>query len=136
MKNIFKIYAPDYDEICRFKSEFEKFESDMTLLRESIFNWLDKKDDNNIEDIETMLVVEIEEINKTTIGMSMLPIITFLLGILGTMYKEAGIIHIFIGIMLCMCVILGFGLKKMTKYNKYYSFLQKMIERYKKNKSK
>ncbi|GAB6170071.1 hypothetical protein JCM1393_25310 [Clostridium carnis] len=136
MRNFFKVYTPDYKEICRFKKEFEKFESNMTLLRESIFNWLGKKDNNEIEDIETMLIVEIEEINKFSLQSSIFPIVIFFLGIMGTMYKESGAMYIFLIILVTLLTILTIGMIRTTRYYKYYSFLQKMILRYKKEKSK
>lgn len=95
MRNIFSAYKPDYDEICRFKNEFQKFESNMTLVRENIFNWLDKKDKKEIEDIETMLIVEIEEINKVSLTFSIFPIVIFFLSIMGSIYIKTGIISIF-----------------------------------------
>lgn len=131
MRNIFKGYNPDYKEICRFKNEFEKYESNMTLLRENIFNWLDKKSNEEIEDIETMLIVEIEEINKMNLQFAIFPVITFFLGIMGNLYKESGIIYLFIIILVVLIFILATIIIKVTKYNKYYVFIQKMVTRYK-----
>lgn len=136
VKKIIAGYTPDYDEICRFKNEFEKFESDMKLLREGIFNWLDKKDDIEIEDFETMLTVEIEEINKLSVVNSIVPIATFFLGIIANLYRDKGMIEIFIAIILVWISILAIGINRSTSYHKYYIFLQQMIQRYKEKKFK
>lgn len=134
MRNILRVYTPDYSEICRFKNEFERFEPNMTLLRENIFNWLGKKDDKEIEDIETMLIVEIEEINKFSLQFSIFSVAMFIFGIMSTMYEKAGKIYVFLVILIVMLVILTSGMKRATRYHKYYIFMKQMVSRYKKDK--
>ncbi|WP_142413077.1 hypothetical protein [Hathewaya massiliensis] len=131
MRKIFKIYKTNYIDICRFKYEFEKFEPSMTLLRENIFNWLDKKNDKEIEDIETMIKVEIVDINGLSIAMSILPLLTFILGIIAALYEKSGITYIFLGALLVILIVLSIAVIKSNNYNKYYTFLQEMIKRYK-----
>jgi hypothetical protein len=134
MRKKLKIYGADYSELCRFKYEFERFESNMILLRENVFNWLDKKDDKEIADIETMIKVEMSEINRVSVSISSLPLITFILGIMAALYKESGMTYLFLWFSLFILIILGVLITKSDKYNKYYTFLQDMIRRYKEEK--
>lgn len=133
MKRMLLVYNPDYEDLCKFKNEFEKFETDISLLRGTIFQWLKNKNDEEIKDIEIKLLVEIEEINKIGLTTAILPLLTFSLGMFGKMYESVGMIYAFTGLVSIESIVLGFGMSRALKYHKYYIFLSKMIDRYNNN---
>lgn len=126
-------YSPDYNEICNYQNDFETY-THFKNLRETILKELEEKDKDEVLDIETKIKVELEEISKVSLGLSIFPLLVFVFGCISNVYKEMGELW-YLAYSVIIVLTLGFiifYINKCRRYNKYYVFYQDMIGRYKK----
>ncbi|AQM61002.1 hypothetical protein [Clostridium baratii] len=131
--NFFIPYRCDYKELKKYKKQFDSYDN-VDELRKDIMCYLKRKNRDELLDLELKLKVEIEEVNKSSISSSVIPIITFMLGVLvDTVLKEDRIaLLIFIAGIILIAIIYSIYTSSVLKHYKYYIFYDEIIKRYKK----
>lgn len=155
--NLFKkfIFKPNYPEICEYQKRFMK-EEEFEKVRADIFKEFDDATLDELNDLETKVNIEIEDINKGSTIYSIITMVTFILGVcinaitsnkvektkefiedttnettkqLITEYGLEFFIVLIVLFILISSIVIFY--RESKKYNKYLVFLKELIKRYK-----
>ncbi|OBY11920.1 hypothetical protein [Clostridium paraputrificum] len=127
------IIRPDYPEIYEYEKRFAKATNEeFEKLREDIFKEFDDASKSEINDLETKINIEIDDLNKGNTIYSTITMITFILGVcINTLDINEWTFKVILLLSYLILIIFFLHSKNSRKYNKYLVFLNELIKRYK-----